>query len=55
MLPSVLLVFPKLFIGQRILRHYRPNGMGRMFTPLWWTRHFIYASVVFTIGKLIGG
>jgi hypothetical protein len=48
-------MFPKLMIGQRILRHYRPRGTGRMFTPLWWTRHFIYASLVFTTAKLLGG
>ena len=55
MLPSILLMFPKLMIGQRILRRYRPHGTGRMFTPLWWTRHFIYASLVFAAGKIIGG
>jgi hypothetical protein len=55
MLPNIIFAFPKLMIGQRILRHYRPEGTGRMFTPLWWTRHFIYASLVFTAGRLIGG
>jgi len=55
MLPHIIMLFPKLMIGQRILRHYRPGGTGRMFTPFWWTRHFIYASLVFTAGRLIGG
>ena len=55
MLPVILLSIPKLIIGQRILYHYRPLGMGRMFTPLWWTRHFFYVSAVFTTGKLLGG
>ncbi len=55
MLPVILLSIPKLIIGQRILRHYRPGGMGRMFTPLWWTRHFIYVSAVFIAGRLLGG
>ena len=55
MLPVILLSAPKLIIGQRILRHYRPAGTGRMFTPLWWTRHFFYVSAVFTAGRLLGG
>jgi hypothetical protein len=55
MLPSILLTLPKLLIGQSILRRYRPRGTGRMFTPLWWARHFFYASAVFTAGKLLGG
>jgi hypothetical protein len=55
MLASILLMMPKLMIGQRILRHYRPQGTGRMFTPLWWTRHFIYASLLFAAGRLAGG
>jgi hypothetical protein len=55
MLPVILLSIPKLIIGQRILHHYRPLGMGRMFTARWWTRHFFYVSAVFTAGKLLGG
>ncbi len=53
LLPDVLIAFAKLFIGQRILLTYLPSGMGRMFTPGWWTRHIIYISVVFTLGHLI--
>ncbi len=55
MLPTILLAFPKLMIGQRILHHYRPGGTGRMFTPMWWARHFIYASLLFAAGRLAGG
>ena len=55
MLPSILLTLPKLIIGQMILHHYRPRGMGRIFTPLWWTRQFFYVSAVFAAGKLLGG
>jgi hypothetical protein len=55
MLPVILLSIPKLIIGQRILHHYRPLGMGRMFTARWWARHFFYVSAVFTAGRLLGG
>jgi hypothetical protein len=54
MLAQILLLMPKLMIGQRILRHYRPGGTGRMFTPLWWTRHFIYVSLFFAAGRIVG-
>jgi len=50
MLSSILLLIPKLFLGQIILYHYHPNGMGRLFTSFWWTKHFIYLSVIFTLG-----
>ena len=50
----ILLLMPKVIIGQRILLHYKPNGAGRMFTPGWWVRHFVYLTVVFTVGGLIG-
>ena len=53
MLASILLLFPKLFLGQIILSHYHPNGMGRLFTPFWWTKHFIYLSVIFTLGHFL--
>jgi hypothetical protein len=48
--PDVVLVFGKLFVGQQILLHHHPRGMGRMFTVGWWTRHFVYLTSVFTIG-----
>jgi protein-S-isoprenylcysteine O-methyltransferase Ste14 len=50
----ILLLLPKMIIGQRVLLHYRPNGAGRMFTSGWWVRHFIYLSAVFAAGELIG-
>jgi hypothetical protein len=53
MLSSILLLFPKLFLGQIVLSHYHPNGMGRLFTPFWWTKHFIYLSVIFTLGHFL--
>lgn len=53
MLSSILLLFPKLFLGQIVLLHYHPNGMGRLFTPFWWTKHFIYLSAIFTLGHFL--
>jgi hypothetical protein len=53
MLSSILLLMPKLFIGQIVLHHYHPNGMGRLFTPFWWVRHFIYLSAIFAVGHLL--
>lgn len=54
MLSSILLLFPKLFLGQMVLLHYHPNGMGRLFTGFWWTRHFIYLGAIFALGHFIG-
>lgn len=53
MLWSILLLFPKLFLGQIVLYHYHPNGMGRLFTPFWWTKHFIYLSAIFALGHYL--
>jgi hypothetical protein len=53
MLWSILLLFPKLLLGQMILLHYHPNGMGRLFTGSWWLRHFIYLSAIFTLGHIL--
>jgi hypothetical protein len=53
MLPSILLLFPKLFLGQTVLLHFYPQGLGRMFTPAWWTKHFCYLGIVFTLGHFI--
>ena len=52
-LPSILMLFSKLFIGQRILLHYHPHGMGRMFTASWWLRHFCYLTGVYAIGHFL--
>lgn len=53
MLSSILLLAPKLFLGQIVLRIYRPNGMGRFFTAFWWTRHVVYVGIVFAVGRLL--
>ncbi|MFA4948371.1 MAG: hypothetical protein WC674_07690 [Candidatus Krumholzibacteriia bacterium] len=53
LLADILLLFPKLFLGQMVLLHYHPNGMGRLFTPFWWTKHFIYLSVIITLGHFL--
>lgn len=53
MLSSILLLIPKLFLGQMVMLHYHPNGMGRLFTAFWWTRHFIYLGAIFALGHFI--
>lgn len=53
-LPLILILLAKLPVGQRVLSHHKPNGAGRMFTPGWWVRHFIYLSAVFAAGELVG-
>jgi hypothetical protein len=53
MLADILLLFPKLFLGQMVLLHYHPKGMGRLFNAFWWTRHVVYLSVIFALGHLI--
>ncbi|MGB8657146.1 MAG: hypothetical protein WCE90_05110 [Candidatus Zixiibacteriota bacterium] len=52
-LADILILFPKLFIGQMVLSHFYPGGLGRMFTPSWWVRHFCYLSLVFALGHLL--
>jgi hypothetical protein len=49
-LADILILFPKLFIGQIVLLHFYPSGLGRMFTPGWWIRHFFYLTAVFSLG-----
>lgn len=53
MFPDIMLLFGNLFVGQQILLHHHPNGMGRMFTFSWWTRHFVYLSVIFALGHYV--
>ena len=53
MLSDILILLAKLFIGQLILSHYYPSGLGRLFTPFWWVRHFCYLSIVFAIGHFL--
>ncbi len=52
-LADVLILLSKLFIGQQILLAHYPAGTGRMFTSGWWFRHFVYLSVVFTVGHFL--
>lgn len=52
-LPYILLLLPKLFIGQNVLLHYRPGGMGRMFTSGWWFRHFCYLTAFYAAGHFL--
>jgi hypothetical protein len=52
-LADIFILISKLFIGQIILLHYFPNGLGRMFTAFWWVRHFCYFTVVYSIGHFL--
>ncbi len=52
-LGDILILLSKLFIGQMILSHYYPTGLGRFFNPGWWVRHFCYLSIVFAIGHFL--
>jgi hypothetical protein len=49
-LPYIFISLPKLFMGQAILEPHYPAGLGRMFTPYWWMRHFAYFMVIYSIG-----
>jgi hypothetical protein len=53
MLGDILILFSKLFVGQVILTHFYPTGLGRMFTVSWWIRHFFYFLIVFSLGHLL--
>ncbi len=52
-LAYIFILIAKLFIGQTILLHYHPNGLGRMFTAVWWVKHFCYVSIVYSIGHFL--
>lgn len=52
-LPDIFILLPKLLIAQNILKHYHPNGMGRMFTPWWWLRHLCYLGAVYAVGHFL--
>ena len=52
-LADILILFPKLFIGQMVLSHFYPAGLGRLFTPFWWVRHFCYLSIMFTLAHFL--
>ena len=49
----ILLLLPKLFIGQAILRYYFPTGVGRLFTAFWWARHFLYVIIIYSAGHFL--
>jgi hypothetical protein len=51
--PLILILNAKLFIGQIVLLNFYPQGLGRVFTPFWWFRHYVYISVAFAIGHFI--
>ena len=53
MIANVLILFAKLPIGHSILMHFYPSGIGRMFTPGWWVRHFCYFTVIYTLGHFL--
>ncbi|MBN1886158.1 MAG: hypothetical protein JW876_11640 [Candidatus Krumholzibacteriota bacterium] len=50
MIPNILILFAKLPVGQSALRHWRPDGTGRMFTTAWWLRHFAYLGAAYALG-----
>jgi hypothetical protein len=52
-LADIFLLLPKLFLGQLILLHYFPTGLGRMFTNSWWIRHFFYLTIIFAMGHIL--
>ena len=52
-LADIFLLLPKLFIGQRILYIYFPQGTGRMFRGWWWVKHFFYLSLIFAAGHFL--
>lgn len=52
-LADIFILLPKLLLGQMILLHFHPQGLGRMFTTGWWTKHFVYFSIAFSLGRLL--
>ena len=53
MLSDIIILLSKLFIGQMILSHYYPAGLGRLFTSFWWVRHFCYLTIVYSLGHFL--
>jgi len=53
LLADILILSSKLFIGQIILSHFYPAGLGQLFTTSWWIRHFFYLSAVFALGHFL--
>ena len=52
-LADIFILLPKLIIGQIILYHYYPNGLGRLFTAVWWMKHFCYFAIVYSAGHFL--
>jgi hypothetical protein len=52
-LADIVILFSKFFIGQMILLYFYPTGLGRMFTPGWWVRHFFYITIVYSLGHFL--
>jgi hypothetical protein len=52
-LGDILILFSKLFLGQVILFHFYPAGLGQMFTLSWWIRHFVYFAIIFSLGHFL--
>ena len=50
----VAILIAKLFIAQNILKTYYPGGLGRFFTTIWWIKHFLYFTVAYCLGYLLG-
>ena len=53
LLADIFILSSKLFIGQIILSHFYPAGLGRMFTTSWWIRHFFYLTIIFSLGHFL--
>lgn len=52
-LADISILLSKLFIAHTILKHYYPTGLGHFFTPAWWSRHFLYAAIVYCAGHFL--
>ena len=52
-LPDIFILLPKLLLGHIVLLHFFPGGLGRMFTTVWWAKHFCYFTMVYSIGHFL--
>ncbi len=52
-LPDLLLLWPKLLLGQLLLSTFYPAGFGRLFKPFWWLKHLIYLTLIYSLGVYI--
>jgi len=53
-LADIFILFPKLMLGQMIFKQFYPAGMGRLFTPFWWLKHFGYVTMIYALGVYLG-